>query len=72
MRLKLRRSLIEQIIEVMTGNRIAMGVEWHCNGYAIGIDTLSNAYLYTDTGKGKGNKKRKRKRKRNRKQKLKR
>lgn len=68
MRLKLRRSLIEQIIEVMTGNRIAMGVEWHCNGYAIGIDTLSNAYLYTDTGKGKGNKKRKR----NRKQKLKR
>lgn len=56
----------------MTGNRIAMGVEWHCNGYAIGIDTLSNAYLYTDTGKGKGNKKRKRKRKRNRKQKLKR
>ena len=70
MRLKLRRSLIEQIIEVMTGNRIAMGVEWHCNGYAIGIDTLSNAYLYTDTGKG--NKKRKRKRKRNRKQKLKR
>jgi|GEM_PF-4470492 len=70
MRLKLRRSLIEQIIEVMTGNRIAMGVEWHCNGYAIGIDTLSNAYLYTDTGKGKGNKKRKRKR--NRKQKLKR
>ncbi len=68
MRLKLRRSLIEQIIEVMTGNRIAMGVEWHCNGYAIGIDTLSNAYLYTDTGKGN----KKRKRKRNRKQKLKR
>lgn len=70
MRLKLRRSLIEQIIEVMTGNRIAMGVEWHCNGYAIGIDTLSNAYLYTDTGKGKG--KGNKKRKRNRKQKLKR
>jgi len=72
MRLKLRRSLIEQIIEVMTGNRIAMGVEWHCNGYAIGIDTLSNAYLYTDTGKGKGKGNKKRKRKRNRKQKLKR